>query len=151
MQGEKKRSGCIKRTYYCTAVLQKIFDSERSNNTSGSSLKVLDTALQNKIGKLLILRGNDLSPPSSSPQEDFSEKEGNHPVLFMVGQSHWSEWRLAVDILESEITLSKRKLHWQKLLTQWWCYTRDSFCFPSQISKAKPPVLIHMTPPHASH
>ena len=51
---EKKRSGFIKRM-----VLQKIFDSERSNNTSGSDLKVLDTALQNKIGELLILRGHD--------------------------------------------------------------------------------------------
>lgn len=54
MQGEKKRSGFIKRM-----VLQKIFDSERSNNTSGSDFKVLDTALQNKIGELLILRGHD--------------------------------------------------------------------------------------------
>lgn len=51
---EKKRSGFIKRM-----VLQKIFDSERFNNTSGSDLKVLDTALQNKIGELLILRGHD--------------------------------------------------------------------------------------------
>ena len=38
---------------------KKIFDSERFNNTSGSDLKVLDTALQNKIGELLILRGHD--------------------------------------------------------------------------------------------
>ena len=51
---ENKRSGFIKRM-----VLQKIFDSERFNNTSGSDLKVLDTALQNKIGELLILRGHD--------------------------------------------------------------------------------------------
>ena len=55
----KKRPGCIKRTVYSTAVPKKIFDSERSNNTSGSSLKVLDTALQNKIGELLILKGHD--------------------------------------------------------------------------------------------
>lgn len=53
-RGKKKRSGFIKRM-----VLQKIFDSERSNNTSGSDFKVLDTALQNKIGELLILRGHD--------------------------------------------------------------------------------------------
>ena len=51
----EKRSGCLKfKRTNCSTAKKKKSGSERSNNTSGTCLIVLDTALQNKIGELLI-------------------------------------------------------------------------------------------------